>query len=72
MEERIIELMKDVLETQDIDINSTQETIGNWTSLRHLSLASELEDEFGIEFDPAEIAEMKSVRQIADILRSLI
>lgn len=68
MEQRIIEIMKEVLESQDINENSTQDTVENWTSLRQLNLASELEDEFDVEFDPSEIAEMKSVKQIASII----
>lgn len=68
MEKRIIEIMKDVLGEQDIDVNSTQESLENWNSLRHLNLAIELEDEFDVEFEPAEIAAMKSVKQIADII----
>lgn len=69
MEERIIEIMKDVLEVQDIEVNSTQETVENWNSLRHLNLVSELEDALDVEFDPAEIAEMKSVGLIAQVIR---
>lgn len=68
MEERIIEIMKDILEEQEINIDSSQETLENWNSLRHLNLISELEDEFDMEFEPEEIAEMKSVRKIMDII----
>lgn len=68
MVQRIIEIMKDVLEEQNIDINSTQESLENWNSLRHLNLASELEEEFNVDLDPAEIAEMKSVHDIVRII----
>ena len=68
MVQRIIEIMKDVLEEQSIDINSTQESLENWNSLRHLNLASELEEEFNVDLDPAEIAEMKSVHDIVRII----
>ncbi len=69
MKQRIIEIMKDVLEEQNIDINSTQDSLENWNSLRHLNLVSELEDEFDIELEPDEIAEMKSVQKIVDIIK---
>ena len=72
MEQRIIEIMKEVLEEQDIDINSTQETLKNWNSLSHLNLASELEDAFDVELDPADIAEMKSVRDIVRIIKGIL
>ena len=70
MEDRIIEILKDVLDVQEIDINSSQDTLDDWNSLRHLNLISELEDEFDLEFDPEEIAEMKSVKKIIEMINS--
>lgn len=69
MEKRIIEIMKVVLREDDINSESTQESLENWTSLRHLNLASELEDEFDIELDPSDICKMKSVNQIAAVIK---
>ena len=46
MKEKVIEIMKDVLETEDISLNTSQENCENWNSLRQLNLVSELEDEF--------------------------
>ena len=68
MNERIIEIMKNVLGEQEIDINGTQDSLENWNSLRHLNLVSELEDEFDVEFEPEEIAEMKSVKIIVEMI----
>ena len=70
MEERIIEIMKEVLGEENIDVNTTQESSENWTSLRHLNLVSELEDEFDVDIDPGEVAKMKSVIEIVDVIRS--
>ena len=70
MEETIIEIMKDVLDEQDINIDSTQDSLENWNSLRHLNLVSELEDEFDVEFEPEEIAEMKSVKAILELINT--
>lgn len=70
MKEKVIEIMKDVLETEDISLNTSQENCENWNSLRQLNLVSELEDEFDVEFEPEEIAEMKSVVTVLDILQS--
>lgn len=69
MEEQIIKIMEDVLGEQDINLESTQESLENWNSLRQLNLVSELEDAFEIEFDPEEIAEMKSVKAIVDFVK---
>ena len=69
MKEKVIEIMKDVLETEDISLNTSQENCENWNSLRQLNLVSELEDEFDVEFEPEEIAEMKSVNNIIEIIK---
>ena len=70
MKEKVIEIMKDVLETEDLSLNTSQENCENWNSLRQLNLVSELEDEFDVEFEPEEIAEMKSVERVLEILQS--
>ena len=70
MKEKVIEIMKDVLETEDISFNTSQENCENWNSLRQLNLVSELEDEFDVEFEPEEISEMKSVEMVLEILQS--
>ena len=70
MKEKVIEIMKDVLETEDISLNTSQENCENWNSLRQLNLVSELEDEFDVEFEPEEIAEMKSVEMVLKNLQS--
>ena len=70
MKGKVIEIMKDVLETEDISLNTSQENCENWNSLRQLNLVSELEDEFDVEFEPEEIAEMKSVEMVLEILQS--
>ncbi len=69
MEEQIIKIMEDVLDEQGINLESTQDSLENWNSLRQLNLVSELEDAFDVEFDPEEIAEMKSVKAIIDFVR---
>lgn len=70
MEEKIIDLMKKVFKTDNISASTDQSYCENWDSLNHLNLIVELENEFGVEFEPEEIAEMKSVRNILSILSS--
>lgn len=69
MEEKVIKIMKDVLEMDEVSMNISQDNCENWNSLRHLNLVSELEDEFDVEFEPEEIAEMKSVNSIIEIIK---
>lgn len=70
MENRIIAILKDVLETENITAATTLDSCEKWNSLSHLSLAVELETEFDVEFEPEEIAKMKSVAGIVAILKA--
>lgn len=70
MEEKIIDIMRRVFNTQDITTSTDQHNCDNWDSLHHLNLIVELEDEFDVEFEPEEIAEMKSVEAIKRIVAS--
>ena len=70
MEEKILNIMRDVFEDDTIDATIDQRNNENWDSLRHLNLISELEDEFDVEFEPEEIAEMTSFDKVKEILSS--
>ena len=52
--------MKNVFETDNVTPASDQNNCDRWDSLHHLNLIVELEDAFDMEFEPEEIAEMKS------------
>lgn len=60
--------MKEVFDTSDIDTSCSQDSCENWDSLHHLMLISELEEAFDVEFDPEEIAEMKSYAKVKEAL----
>lgn len=68
MEERILEIMRIVFETNDVNVNSTQENCSAWDSMAQLNLALELEEEFGISLEPEEISKMKSFDEIKNIV----
>lgn len=68
MEEKIIAIMERVFNSKGLNTNTNQQNCGNWDSLRHLNLIIELENEFDVEFEPEEIADMKS---LIDIERQL-
>ena len=70
MKEKVLEIMTNVLETEDVSMDTSQNNCENWNSLRHLNLVSELEDEFDVEFEPEEIAEMISVGKILETIQS--
>ena len=64
--------MREVLEDETIDTSCSQDSCDSWDSLRHLNLMLELEEEFNIEFEPEEIAEMKSFDKIYEIIERKI
>lgn len=68
MEEKIIELLKRVLETDSVNANTSKDNCGNWDSMHHLMLVVELESLFGVELQPEEIEAMNSVTTIVHIL----
>ena len=60
MEERILDIMKEVFGLEDIDKTCSQKTCEKWDSLAHLNLIVELESEFDVSFEPEEIGTMTS------------
>lgn len=68
MESKVIEIIKSVCETENVNAQSTQSNTENWDSLHQLSLVVELEDTFGVTLEPEEIAEMTSVDAIVKVI----
>lgn len=68
MEEKVIALLKRVFEGAEITADSSQETVEQWDSMHQLSIAFEIESEFGISLEPEEMTLLKSV---GDIVRFL-
>lgn len=66
MEERIKEIMGAVFEIDPstIDDSASTDTIENWDSIRHMSLIVALEEEFGVQFDDDQIAEMQNYKLV--------
>ncbi len=70
MDEKIIEVMKSVFKTDAITAATDQHNCDKWDSLHHLNLIVELEDTFNMEFEPEEIAEMKSFEAVKKVIIS--
>lgn len=70
MEDKIIAIMERVFQTNGLDKTASQDTCDKWDSLHHLNLIVELEDEFDMEFEPEEIAEMKSFDAVKKMIKS--
>ena len=71
MEEKILEILKNVFELDSVDASCSQETCEKWDSMGQLNLVVELEDAFDVSLEPEQIAEMKSVQDIVRIISAL-
>ena len=69
MEEKVLEILKNVFELDNVDETCSQSTCEKWDSLGVLNLVVELESEFGVVLEPEEISEMRSFNDIIAILR---
>ncbi|MBQ6072367.1 MAG: acyl carrier protein [Bacteroidales bacterium] len=69
MEEKVMEILKDLFELETVDENCSQETCEKWDSLGQLNLVVELESEFGVSIEPEEIGEMRSFHDVIRILK---
>lgn len=70
MKEKILSILRDVLENRELDWNCSQSNCEAWDSMNQLNLASDIETEFGISLEPEEIAEMKDCESIYQIVSS--
>lgn len=70
LEEKILGIMREVFDLETVPTDVSQKNCDRWDSLRHLTLASELEDAFDIELEPEEIAEMTDFSRVIDMIQS--
>lgn len=70
MEEKVLDILKNLFELDTVDETCSQETCERWDSMGQLNLVVELESEFDVTLEPEEIGEMKSYTDIVRILKS--
>ena len=70
MEEKVLEILKNLFELDTVDETCSQETCEKWDSMGVLNLVVELESEFDVSLEPEEIGEMKSFDDIIRILKT--
>ncbi len=66
MEDKINEVISKIFGTplNEINSQSSPDTIENWESINHIKLITALEEEFDVEFTDEEILEMQNVKLI--------
>jgi acyl carrier protein len=72
MEEKVLEILKNVFELEAVDTTCSQTNCEKWDSMGQLNLVVELESEFDITLEPEEIGEMKCFNDIIRILNDKI
>lgn len=70
MEERLLQLLSDVFETdaEEITFDSSPENIALWDSLNHLKMVAAIETAFQVKFTMKEIRSMMTVSRVRDVL----
>jgi acyl carrier protein len=58
------------VDPQTININTVPSDVSAWDSMGHVSLASSLEQEFGLTFDVDDLMAMENVKEIYRIVQS--
>lgn len=68
--EKVIEICKDVFEDDDLILteSSSSSDVEEWDSLSHLSLISDVEDEFSIKLTLDEISSSKNLGELVSAI----
>jgi acyl carrier protein len=74
MYNKIKEIMAAIfkISADEIDENTSPDTVEKWDSLQHINLVSSLEEEFNIRFNDEEIVEMMNFGLIVFIIKQKI
>ena len=70
MEEKVLEILKNLFELDTVDESCSQDNCEKWDSMGQLNLVVELESEFDVTLEPEEIAEMTSFEKIIKLLKA--
>lgn len=67
---KITEIARDVFDNDEVELTeaSTAADVEEWDSLSHLSLISDIEDEFDITFTLAEVSGSKNVGELVNAI----
>ena len=68
MEEKVLEILKNLFELDTVDETCSQTTCEKWDSMGQLNLVVELESEFGVTLEPEEIGAMVDYASVIKIL----
>ena len=64
---RVCEIASDIFES-DVTADSSPETVENWDSVQNLNLVLALEEEYGVEFAPEDLDQVKTLGGFARLV----
>lgn len=72
MQNEILEIVSQVMNVPEEQLNdeSSPNTVKNWDSLKHMNLILALEEKFAVSFSDDEIVNMLSVKKVIETLSS--
>lgn len=70
--EKLQTVFQDVLEDDELEINAqtTAADVEGWDSLAHVTLMINVEKRFGVKFRSSDIARLKSVGELMDLINA--
>ena len=68
MEDKLKQILSNILGHEKFSISSRPVDIENWSSLNHLRITIEINKKFGLNFDPDEIPTTEPLSYIEQIL----
>ena len=68
LDNRLLRLLKTILEDDSLDDTVSQDSCETWDSLHHLQLIVAIEEEFDVVLEPEEIAVMQDFNSIKEVL----
>ena len=70
MRDRVLKIVSQVLNVpvEQLDDESSPDTVEDWDSLKHMNLVLALEEEFGVTFSDGEVVELLRIRRIVEIV----
>lgn len=70
--EKLQSVFRDVFDDDEVSINrqSSADDVDGWDSLMHVSLMINVEREFGVKFTTTQVASLKDVGELVDLIES--
>lgn len=68
--ERIQEIFREVLDDDELELSGTTTAadVDGWDSMAHVTLMMKVERSFGVRFRVSDIAELKNVGELVDLV----